>query len=148
MTMTQVDSWFYIPSTMHFSMIKKIRHFVEIRDSARLPMSWVDFKTVQGIIDDLIVNSILDDIVLRRMIERVFEEFRWEVKFNAVNDIISIEFIGEKEGNDKDFFDVIAPFVENESYIELDFEDYSCARWEFNGSECVERIGRYKRVWD
>lgn len=121
MTMTQVDSWFCIPSTMHFSMIKKIRH-----------------------IDDLM----LDDITLRRMVERVFEEFRWEVKFNSMNDIISIDFTGEQYGNDKDFLDMIAPFVENESYIELDFEDGSCARWEFDGNECNEKIGRYEKVWE
>jgi hypothetical protein len=112
-------------------------------------MEWVDFKMVAGLIDDLIKLALLDSLVLRRMVERAFEEFRWEVKFNAHNDIISINFLGESEGGDLEFFNVIAPFVDTreEYFIELDFEDGSCARWEFTDKQCIEKVGRYERVW-
>ena len=53
-------------------------------------------------------------------------------------DITSIWFEGEKLGDDEEFFGVLAPFVENGSYIEMRGEENAHWKWVFKDGECIE----------
>lgn len=65
-------------------------------------------------------------------------EWRWEPIFDN-EDIVSLRFRGEKYGDCKHLFDVIAPFVEKGSVIEMRGEDGEQWRWVFDGVSCKER---------
>ena len=66
-------------------------------------------------------------------------KWRWEVEEDDNENIIDIDFIGEKLGDDFKLFKAIAPFVKEGSYIEMYGEDGCFWRWCFDGQTCVEK---------
>lgn len=66
------------------------------------------------------------------------EEWRWEPEMDDNGNIVSLSFTGEKLGADQAMFSAIAPFVEPESFIEMEGEDGSLWRWVFDGTGCQE----------
>lgn len=82
-----------------------------------------------------------------RDIQAVFDEWRYQPETDdETGDIVAIEFIGEKLGDELEFFKVIAPFVEKDSYLEMSGEDGSMWRWKFDGTTCKEIHARVE--WD
>lgn len=68
-------------------------------------------------------------------LEEVMREWRWDINFDEEGNVIDIEFIGEKLGDDPLLFEAIAPFVKDGSCIEMLGEDGDRWRWSFtNGS--------------
>ena len=68
----------------------------------------------------------------------------WEVNSNVQRDVIGISIIGggKKYLNDDFLFETIAPFVEKGSFIEMEGEDRSLWRWEFDGERVVTKERR------
>ena len=64
---------------------------------------------------------------------------RWEIE-KLVNDngYGRVYFDGEKLGDDYQLFEVLAPFVEDGSYIEMSGEDGCLWRWVFENGKCKE----------
>ena len=79
--------------------------------------SWVDTKIV------------LESETLRDALE----EIRYTPKYNNDGDICSVKFTGEKYGDEKIFFNALAPYVEDGSYIAFQGEDGFEWEWFFNG---------------
>lgn len=76
------------------------------------------------------------DIVLNaETLEEALVEIRYKPVLNDNGDIINVEFIGEKYGDEEIFFAALAPFVENDSYISFEGEDEHKWTWCFNGKE-------------
>lgn len=73
----------------------------------------------------------------------IMREWRWSVFEDPMEngDITSIEFIGEKSGDDLILFEALAPFVEAGSFIEMIGEDGYHWRWFFDGKTCEEQEG-------
>lgn len=68
-------------------------------------------------------------------LEEALEEIRYDPIFNYNGDIINVEFIGEKYGDEEIFFAALPPFVEKDSYISFEGEDGRKWTWYFNGKE-------------
>jgi len=79
-------------------------------------------------------------------LERAFSAWRWETDCDDAGNLISIEFQGEKAGDDKIFFDAIAPYVVSGSYIEMQGEDGCLWRWSFKKGKCTEKNA--KITWE
>ena len=79
------------------------------------------------------------DLVQARTDIEALEAWRWDVRLDAQDNIIGIEFQGEKLGDDIVMFNVIAPFVERGSYIVMHGEDGETWRWYFDGVTCKEQ---------
>lgn len=76
------------------------------------------------------------DIVLdAETLEEALVEIRYKPILNDSRDIINVEFIGEKYGDEEIFFAALAPFVEKDSYISFEGEDGCKWTWCFNGKE-------------
>ena len=76
------------------------------------------------------------DIVLNaETLEEALKEIRYDPIFNDNGDIIDVEFLGEKYGDEEIFFTSLAPFVEKDSYISFEGEDGCEWTWSFNGKE-------------
>lgn len=65
--------------------------------------------------------------------EKMMDEWRYPVAFDDDGNVNSIEFCGEKIGDDMDLWNAIAPYVKADSYIEMIGEDGDRWRWMFNG---------------
>jgi hypothetical protein len=112
--------------------IKNLHGEEIIADSSGSHFSWVDQK-----------------FYTYNNIKELFDAWRWEVSHAEDNDdadIIDINFSGEKLGDDFELFQAIAPWVEKDSYIEMQGEDGSSWRWCFDGKKCIEKSA--KIVWD
>ncbi len=75
-------------------------------------------------------------------LEKAMNAWRWEVENDVEGNINTIFFNGEKLGDDKVLFDVIAPYVKKGSFIEMRGEDGCIWRWIFDGKTCEEKTAR------
>lgn len=73
-------------------------------------------------------------------------EIRWEPDTNDDGNIDYIEFNGEKIGDEDIFFNAIAPYVKDGSYIEMVGEDNYRWRWVFHDGMVEEKAA--KIIWD
>lgn len=65
-------------------------------------------------------------------------DWRFPIELDDDLNVVDIGFTGEKLGDEKQMFEVIAPFVEDGSYIEMQGEDGDVWRWEFTGDSVEE----------
>lgn len=79
-----------------------------------------------------------DEIKNAKTLIDILHAFRWNPEIDDKGDIISLLFGGEKLGDDKFFFDVIAPYVEEGGFIEMVGEDNCIWRWIFKKEKCKE----------
>ena len=76
------------------------------------------------------------NVVLKaETIEEALEEIRYESEHDDEGNIVNVEFIGEKFGDEKIFFTALAPYIEKDSYISFEGEDGCEWTWLFNGKE-------------
>lgn len=80
-------------------------------------------------------NSVCD----AQTFEETMEAIRWKVELSDNGDVTSIEFLGEKYGDDSTFFFILAPYVEDGSYIMMEGEDGNKWKWIFE-NKIVENI--------
>jgi len=85
--------------------------------------SWVDTKTV-------IDSETLEDALI---------EIRYSPTYDSNGDICNVEFTGEKYGDEKIFFNALAPYVKSDSYISFEGEDEATWKWLFKDGK-VEQI--------
>ena len=88
--------------------------------------SWVNMTELKE------ANNLVDAI----------KAWRWQPQLDASGDIDAIYFEGEKLGDDAVLFNVLAPFVEAGSFIELRGEDGRLWRWAFKGGTMQEKMGK------
>ncbi len=79
-------------------------------------------------------------------LEVALAEWGWEVTEDEAGDIVTIQFIMEKAGDEQKLFAAIAPFVEARSYIEMSGEDGDRWRWCFDGQRMTTKQARI--VWE
>lgn len=93
-------------------------------DGKRYPhFSWVDTESV----------------LRSRSLGNALAEIRYEPYYDGNDNICDVEFTGEKYGSEKVFFNALAPYVENDSYIAFEGEDGEAWEWRFEDGK-VEQI--------
>ena len=76
-------------------------------------------------------------------VAEILEAWRWEGEFDPITgDLTDIHFIGEKLGDEEILFQALAPFVDKESFIEMEGEDGDLWRWTFDGQQMIEQVAR------
>jgi hypothetical protein len=104
------DSKFFIPKEQQEAAFVAIKNLVgreTIKDASGYHFSYVktqDFLKAENLHDAL-------------------KAWRWKVYFNPNGDIDSIAFHGEKWGDERILFETLAPFIENDSFIEFYGQD-------------------------
>lgn len=78
------------------------------------------------------------DLTAATSLEEMLKWWRWHPKTNDAGDIVKVQFDGEKSGDDMYLWTAIAPFVEPNSYIEMQGEDGAQWRWVFDGKTVTE----------
>ena len=106
-----------------------------------IPMAWEALKKK---LDGKTITSWVDNraAINASSFEDTMKRCRWEVEIEDTRDIEYIEFYGEKLGDDMAVFEAIAPYVEPDSYIQMQGEDGYIWRWVFDGKSVVEKSGR------
>ena len=64
--------------------------------------------------------------------------WRWECAKDDFGNVIALDFIGEKIGDDIILFQAIAPWVKSGSYIAIEGEDGYRWSWMFGDGKCKE----------
>lgn len=72
-------------------------------------------------------------------IHEVMEGFRWHPNLGEDGNVVGIEFLGEKLGEDEVLFEAIAPFVAEGSYISMKGENGGQWKWEFVNGKCIRK---------
>jgi hypothetical protein len=80
-------------------------------------------KMTGGTPDNKEFSSIDMEYINSRTLEEALECWNWGVENDSDGNIINISFLAEKVGDYKVMFNIIAPFVENGSYIHIWVED-------------------------
>jgi hypothetical protein len=82
---------------------------------------------------------VTNDFALAKTLEVALRAWRWDAEVDdATGDIHSLEFTGEKLGDDSALWDAVAPFVEHGSYLQMAGEDGMEWRWVFNNGKMKE----------
>jgi len=119
---TQRDSKFRIPAARKaeaLAVMKAMDPSTEGRGSwdGQRQWSWVDQKNVNK----------------AQSLEEAMTEWRYAPETDAEGNITGVNFDGEKIGQEDVLFKLIAPFVEDGSFIEMEGEDGCMWRWVFKG---------------
>jgi hypothetical protein len=99
--------------------------------------------------ESLDMASIPDDLETKSnivLLSDIAQSYRWEFVLNKNEDIVAIEFNGYKQGESEGFFNTIAPYVLDGSYIEISGEDGDLWRWVFTNG--VMREIRPTITWE
>ena len=80
-----------------------------------------------------------EDILAAKTLAGAMEELRWPVYEDEDGNVISIEFSGEKAGDEMKFFGALAEYVDDGCFIEMHGEDGSRWRWVFSSGKVVEK---------
>jgi hypothetical protein len=80
-----------------------------------------------------------EDILKAKTLAAAMEELRWPVDEDEDGNITSINFEGEKAGDEMKFFAAIAEHVDDGCFIEMHGEDGSRWRWVFSGGKVAEK---------
>lgn len=123
--MQQADAVFGISKDKHAEALKKLK-----RAQATAAFTW----------------SSNDDVVRAKTLADAMDAFCWPVAQDADGNITSIRFEGEKAGDDMRFFEVLAEFVDDGSFIEMYGEDGSRWRWIFSDGNVREKAANVS--WD
>ena len=144
-----------------------MEYYIELRDSD-FYIKEKNFKNVLEAISNLMTQTdkmnggssnedrwfswVNTDNVLRAIrqnnLRQVMTEWRFPVGFEDVGkgDICDLSFSGEKSGDEVYFFDAIAPWVEDGSFLEFQGEEGERWRWEFQNGKMIERFA--KVIWE
>lgn len=87
-----------------------------------------------------------DDVLNSTDLDYSLMCWRWDSMFNEDGDLIGLDFLGEKYGDEKHLFTAIAEFVESDSYIEMIGEDHEKWRWIFKDGKLLEKKPRI--IWE
>jgi len=104
------------------NLLKRVEEIGGGCNGSQRTFSWVDSYELQ--------NSV--------SISDVFNSWRWEVGFDENGNINLFEFAGEKLGDDEILFSAIAPWVRENSYIQMQGEDDDMWRWYFTDGKMKE----------
>jgi hypothetical protein len=83
-----------------------------------------------------------DAVIRAETLEEALLAWRWEAHLDNDGNIIYVSFQGEKLGDDDSLWSAIAPYVDNDSYIEMSGEDNYHWKWVFRNGEYREIEGK------
>jgi len=79
-------------------------------------------------------------------IDQLFRMWGYMIDWDETGNITSIALEASYLGDEFEFFKIIAPFVKEGSYIEIDCQGEKIWRWVFDGKACRQIYP--KIVWD
>ena len=87
--------------------------------------------------------AFIDEVALLQAstLQEMFEAWRWFSDEDDDGNITSLEFTGEKLGDDEYLFEAIASFVREGCYIQFAGENGKIWRWYFTGGKVQAQVG-------
>jgi hypothetical protein len=80
-----------------------------------------------------------EEYVNATTLEEAMDAWGWKPLNDIItDDIDGLDFNGEKIGQEEILFNAIAPYVEENCYIEMEGEDGYIWRWIFKKGKCIE----------
>lgn len=123
----QVDSKFRIPAARKAEALA----IMKTMDPAQKGAGYWDGRRQWSWVDQANVNK-------ANSLEEAMTEWRYVPTVDAEGNITDVTFEGQKLGQEDVLFALLAPFVEEGSFIEMEGEDRSVWRWIFKGGVVKE----------
>lgn len=121
--MEQVDSKFSMTLENEDKAFKALRDHLKDVQAKNRSLGWI----------------CLSDAIRHKAFHYLMSECRWDTEENVEGEIVDIQFNGEKlSGDELEIFEVIAPYVDEGSFIEMHGENNDMWRWVFEGGKCKE----------
>ena len=76
-------------------------------------------------------------------LKEAFNNFGWDPVFDALGNLIDLDFEEEYSTDEKAWLSEIAPFVEPGSSLDMEGEDSCAWRWYFDGKTVTSYNGQY-----
>lgn len=130
--MDQKDQNFFIDKSNITHVVNAIHALA--KETSNMSGVKIDNKNVVSQHYSWVSNNYVDS----NDIKEIFKCWRWHVDTDDQGNIESIYFEGQKLGDDEYLFKAIAPFVKDDSYIEMSGEDGALWRWAFKNGQCRE----------
>lgn len=121
----QLKSEIFIPNEVQSNALFSIKNLIREFSISGKHIAFVETIEVEQ-------SELLEDALLA---------LRWIPEVNENGDIISVEFSGEKLGDDYQIFNSIAGYVKENSFLTFVGEDSKIWRWLFLNGEVTEQIG-------
>jgi len=86
--------------------------------------------------------TITEELLRARTLEEMLRGWGFDTENDADGNIVYIERLDGKAGQDELLLDTLAPFVRAESYINMHGEDGYMWRYYFNGEELLHQTGK------
>lgn len=87
-----------------------------------------------------------NSIIKAENIEEIFEEIGYILIFNEDVNTYEIDYMhNEKLGDEQDIFNIIAPYIPKDLYLEYNTDDGNLFRYVFDGHNCVVKYP--KIIW-
>jgi hypothetical protein len=80
----------------------------------------------------------MSHLLQAKTLEDALEEFGWKPQVDSDGNITGFDFWGTKIGSEEELFSIIAPYVEDNSYLEVGGEEGAMWRWAFKDNELRE----------
>ena len=77
-----------------------------------------------------------DKVLVATTLAEQVRPWSWVLDADGDGNVTAIRFAGEKEGAEDDLFQVLGPFVEAGSVVEMRNENGWRSLWQFDGKEC------------
>ncbi len=78
------------------------------------------------------------NVLQAKTIQEVLESWCWVSQFDKDGNIEALHFEGNKSGDELELFNAIAPYVKENSFIEMSGEAGVIWRFQFDGKTCIE----------
>ena len=136
--MNQIDCYFNMKKETFDEALKVTKAL--ITDKAKEQYGTTGYVMQKGEITSRHYGFVEEENVARaNNFKDAAEAFRWDMWVDDEGDIYGTMFNGEKyTGSEQTFFNTIAPYVREGSYIEMQGEEGEMWKWYFNGMECME----------
>lgn len=128
-------SMYMLKSSFFMAQEYKLKALQAVKDVANQKASQEDVLSSFAFIET-------SDLLKASSLEEALRRWRWLSEADADGNIVSIEFVGEKLGDDEVLFSAVAPYVQEDSYVQMVGEDGTVWRWFFHENTVRKDIGR------
>lgn len=130
------DASIFIPEELHRKLMIDI---CALNDPATLIKIFKKKKLLFS--DGTILQRVMPDFYLFDTIDDIFGAWGWQVDKDAHGNIVGLSHIGVSAGDEEILFHTMAKYVNEGSFIEIEYEDEKVWRWEFHG----EKVSRKRK---
>lgn len=119
--MSMNECYIFIKNEVKSDALKDLKEFAKKKLNSGNDLMWININY---------------DILEADNLELALDNIGWDTETDDIGNIIRLDFVREKLGDEKEIFNSIAKYFNEGSYIEMSGEDGGMWRWIFKDGKC------------